>query len=160
MQLVRWEPFRELSAMRGTMNRLWGDTYHWPFRFVTVSGGAAHPAIDISETDDQVMVKAVMPGVKPEDLDINISGNTLTIKGETKEEHEDQNGKYYHKECYYGDFARSITIPTDLKADKAEANLENGVLTLSIPKAEELKPKTIKVKTKHLAEGKKAEKKS
>ena len=160
MQLVRWEPMRELSAMREAMNRLWDDTYQWPFRFVATNGGAAQPAIDVSETDDQVLVKAVMPGVKPEDLDINISGNTLTIKGETKEEHEDKNGKYYHRECYYGNFARSITIPTDLKADKAEANLENGVLTLSIPKAEELKPKTIKVKTKHLAEGEKAETKN
>lgn len=160
MQLVRWEPFRELSAMREAMNRLWDDTYHWPFRLANVDGEAAVPAIDISESNDKIVVKAVMPGVKSEDLDINISGNTLTIKGETKEEHEDKNGKYYHRECYYGNFARSLTIPAGLNADKAEANLEDGVLTLSIPKAEELKPKAIKVKAKRLAEGKKAEIKS
>jgi len=160
MQLVRWGPIRELSAMREVMNRLWDDSYHRPFRLSTVGDEAALPAIDISEKNDKIVVKAVMPGVKPEDLDINISGNTLTIKGETKEEHEDNNGKYYHRECYYGNFARSLTIPTGLNTDKADASLENGVLTLSIPKAEELKPKAIKVKTKQLGDGKKAETKS
>ena len=160
MQLVRMEPFRELTTMREVLNRLWDDTYYRPFRFAAVNGGATQPAIDISETNDEVLVKAVMPGVKPEDVDININGNTLTIKGETREEHEDKDGKFYHRECYYGNFSRSLTIPAGLKADEAEANLENGVLTLSIPKAEEVKPKTIKVKAKHLADSKKAETKS
>ena len=81
-------------------------------------------------------------------------------KGETKEDHEDKNGKYYHRECYYGNFARSLAIPAGLNADKAEATMEIGVLTLSLPKSEELKPKTIKIETKKLAKGKKTETKS
>jgi len=160
MQLVRWEPMRELAVMREAMDRFWEDGYVWPFRAVMPSGEAVVPMVDLYETPEEVVVKATLPGVKPEDLDINITGNTLAIKGGTKEEHETREGKYYRKECYYGNFARSLTIPNGLKADKAEANLENGVLTLTIPKAEDVKPKAIKVKTKQLAEGKKAEIKS
>jgi HSP20 family protein len=118
------------------------------------------PTVDLYETSEEVIVKATLPGVKPEDLDINITGNALTIKGETKEEHEIKEGKYYRKECYYGDFVSSLTMPSGLKTDKAEASLENGLLTLTIPKAEEIKPKAIKVKSKQLAEGKKVENKS
>lgn len=160
MQLVRWEPMSELAAMRGAMDRLWEDGHFWPFRVVASGGEAAVPTVDLYETPEEVVVKATLPGIKPEDLGINIAGTALTIKGETKEEHETKEGKYCRKECYYGNFARSLTIPSGLKADKAEANLENGLLTLTIPKAEEVKPKAIKVKSKQLAEGKKVENKS
>jgi HSP20 family protein len=151
---------RELATMRDAMDRLWEGGHFWPFRVIAASGEAAVPTVDLYETPEEVVVKATLPGVKPEDLDINITGNALTIKGETKEEHEIKEGKYYRKECYYGDFVSSLTMPSGLKTDKAEASLENGLLTLTIPKAEEIKPKAIKVKSKQLAEGKKVENKS
>lgn len=160
MNLVRWEPFRELATMREAMGRLWEDSYPWTFRLATVGDGALLPAVDIYETGSDLVVKAALPGVKPEDLDVNITGNMLTIKAETKSEQETEDEKYHRKECYYGAYARTLTIPDSLKADKAEANLENGLLTLTIPKAKEAKPKTIKVKTKQITEGKKTEVKS
>ena len=160
MNLVRWEPFRELANMRETMDKLWEDTYAWPFRLTKANGDSVLPAIDMYETDNDLVVKAALPGVKAEDLDINISGNTLVIKAETNGEQESKDDSYLRKECYYGTYARTLTIPDGLKTDKAEANLEEGVLTLSIPKAEEVKPKTIKVKTKQITEGKKTESKS
>jgi HSP20 family protein len=159
MNLVRWEPFRELATMREAMGRLWEDSYHWPFRLATVGNGALLPAVDIYETSSELVVKAALPGVKPEDLDVNITGNMLTIKAETKSEQETKDEEYHRKKCY-GTYARTLTIPDGLKTDKAEANLENGLLTLNIPKAEESKPKTIKVKTNQITEGKRAEVKS
>lgn len=160
MNLVRWEPFRELANMRETMDKLWDDTYAWPFRLARVSNDTVLPAIDVYETGNDLVVKATLPGVKPEDMDINISGNTLTIKAETKSEQETKDDNYLRKECYYGAYARTLTIPSGLKTDKAEADLEEGMLTLTIPKAEEVKPKTTKVKTKQIAEDKKAKPKS
>jgi len=100
-------------------------------------------------------VKAVLPGAKPEDVDISITGDTLTIKAEHKEEQEVKEEDYFYKECRYGTCSRSVTIPVQVKADKAEAVFENGILTLTLPKAEEVKPKQIKVKAKQLTQGKK-----
>jgi HSP20 family protein len=108
------------------------------------------------QTPQAVVVKATVPGVKPEDMEITITGDTLTIKGETKAEKEIKQEDYICQECRYGSFSRTVTLPAGLKTDKAEATFENGVLTLTIPKAEEVKPKSIKVKTKSAIEGKKA----
>jgi HSP20 family protein len=94
--------------------------------------------------------------LKPGDIDINISGDVLTIKGETKAEKEVKQEDYLYQEWRYGGFTRSVTLPGGLRSDKTEANLENGVLTVTIPKAEEVKPKVIKVKAKEAIEGKKA----
>jgi HSP20 family protein len=102
-----------------------------------------------------VVVKASLPGVKPEDVDITISGDTLTIKGETKTEEEVKREDYLYQERRYGSFSRTIALPSSLQTDKAEATFENGVLTLTIPKIEEVKPKTIKVKPKEVIEGEK-----
>lgn len=89
-----------------------------------------------------------MPGVKPEDIDITITGDTLTIKGEVKAEEKVEKANYIRRERRYGAFSRSLTLPTSVVAEKAKAEFENGVLTLTLPKAEEVKPKTIKVKAK------------
>jgi len=101
------------------------------------------------------VVKAALPSVKPEEIDITITGDTLSIKGETKAMGEVKREDYLYREHRYGAFSRSIILPTNLKTDKAEANFENGVLTLTIPRSEEAKPKTIKVKTKGTIEGEK-----
>jgi len=105
-------------------------------------------------------VKATLPGVRTEDVNISITGDILTIKREHKEEHEVKEEDYLRRECRYGTFSRSVTLPVQVKADKAGAIFENGILTLTLPKAEEIKSKQIKVKAKQIAEGKKAESKN
>ena len=108
------------------------------------------------QTDEDVIVQASVPCVKPEEVDVTITGDTLTIKGETKTEGEVKKENYFRKERSYGAFSRSILLPTSLQTDKAEASFENGVLTLTIPKAEESKPKQIKIKPKGVVKGEKA----
>jgi HSP20 family protein len=106
-------------------------------------------AVDVYETDTDVVVKMPVAGIKPDDLDISVTGDTVTVKGETRVEDEDNDNKrnYYYREVRYGSFARSVTLPAPVQSDKAEAKTENGVLTLTLPKAEEAKPKSIKVKS-------------
>jgi HSP20 family protein len=94
-----------------------------------------------------VVINAAIPGIKPEDIDIAITGDTVTIKGELKQETKVEKANYYRQERRYGAFSRSVSVPVPINADKAEATFKDGVLTLTIPKAEEAKPKTIKVKT-------------
>ena len=160
MNMIRWEPLHEVVSLRQAMDRLFEDSFIHPLRMAFVFGEDPTPAIDMYETDNDVVLKTTLPGVKLEDLDINITDNTLTIKGETKTEQETKQENYLRRECRYGTFGRSITLPAGLKTDKAKASLENGVLTISIPKAEEIKPKVIKVKAKEVTEDKKAETKS
>ena len=97
---------------------------------------------------NDVVVKAAVPGVKPEEVDISITGDTLTIKGERKEEKEVKEADYFLKEHVCGSYSRTVTIPVPVQADKAEAAFENGILTLTLPKKEEAKPKQIKIKPK------------
>jgi len=146
--LVRWDPFRDVLSLRRAMDQLFEDSFVTPrFAWLTPSGTAGF-AMDVYETKDEVIVKAALPGIKPEQAEVTISGNTLTIRGEAKEEKEVKEENYICRERHVGSFARSVTLPDGLKADKAEATFENGVLTLKIPKMEEVKPKTIKVKAK------------
>jgi len=144
--LVRWEPFRELVSLREAMDRLFEDSFVRPpsGRLAPFEGGTL--AVDMYETDDAVVVKSSVPGVKPEDLEISIVGDTLTIKGETRAEEEVKEENYIRRERCYGSYSRSVVIPVPVVADKAEAEFENGVLTLTLPKAEEVKPRLIKVK--------------
>ena len=148
MSIRRWEPFTELMSLRQAMDRLLEDSFIRPSRLVSLFGEETHPAIDVYQTESEVVVKASLPGVKPDDVDISITGDTLTIKGETKVEEEVKKENYLYQERRYGGFTRSITLPATLQTDKAEATFENGVVTLTIPKAEEAKPKTIKIKPK------------
>ena len=152
--MIRWEPFREMVSLREAMDRLFEDSFVRPWRlWPTLTSGEL--PLDMYQTADEVVVKAVLPGAKPEDVDISITGDTLTIKAEHKEEQEVKEEDYFYKECRYGTCSRSVTIPVQVKADKAEAVFENGILTLTLPKAEEVKPKQIKVKAKQLTQGKK-----
>jgi HSP20 family protein len=100
------------------------------------------------ETDDDVVVKTAVPGVKSEDIDVSITGDVLIIKGETKAEEKVEKANYVRQERRYGAFSRSLALPSTVVADKVTAEFENGVLTLTLPKAEEVKPKTIKIKAK------------
>lgn len=146
-ELTRWEPFRDLMTLREAMNRLFEESFVRPTSFFApLAEGTL--AVDMYETPDEVVVKAAVPGIKPQDLNISVTGDVLTIKGETKQEEKVDKANYIYQERRYGTFARSITLPTSVNADKAEAIFEHGVLTLKLPKVEEVKPKVITVKAK------------
>ncbi len=146
--IVRWEPFRDLISLREAMDRLFEESFVRPRTDWPAPLSAGTLAVDMYETDQDVVVKSSVPGVKPEDIDITITGDTLTIKGEAKSEEKVEEANYVRQERRYGAFSRSLTLPTTIVGDKAKAEFENGVLTLTLPKAEEVKPKTIKVKAK------------
>jgi len=105
-------------------------------------------AVDMYETDDSVVVKTAIPGVKAEDIDVSVAGDILTIKAETREEEEVKRENYLRRERRFGSYCRSVTLPGGLETDKAEADYTNGILTLTFPKAEEVKPKSIKITTR------------
>jgi HSP20 family protein len=148
MDIVRWQPFTELMSLRQAMDKLLEDSPVTPFQFINTAGLSLTTPIDVYHTNGNVVVKAALPGVKPEDIDITITGNTLSIKGETKAEENTKRKDYLYRERRYGAFRRSVTLPSGLKTDKSEAKFENGILTLTIPKSARVKPKSIKVKAK------------
>ena len=141
-ELVPWRPLRELKR---EMDRLWNEFFgreRLPEPFET----EWMPALDVSETKEAVIVRADVPGIDPEDLEITISGNVLTIKGEKKQEHEEKGENFYRVERSYGSFVRSVQIPTEIETDKIEASYKNGVLKITLPKKAEAKGKQIPVK--------------
>jgi len=148
MAIERWHPFTELMSLRQVMDRLFEDSFVRPSHVLTSPGEVAMPILDIYQTPSEIVVKAALPGIKPEDVSIDITGDTLTVKGESKAEQEVKKEDYLFQEGRYGAFSRSVVFPNGLKSDKTEATMEDGVLTLTIPKAEEVKPKAIKVNAK------------
>ena len=157
--VIRLDPFRELTAVKENMDRFLG--VGWPrhahlWRLWEQPDGQIYPSIDMFQTKDSVVIKASLPGVKSEEVEISVTGDTLTISGEMKAETEVKEEDFFCQERRYGSFSRTIELPSDLKTDKAEAVFEDGILTLTIPKAEEIKPKTIKVETKKVIESKKS----
>lgn len=154
--LIPWRPFRELEEME----RRFDDMLSWPLlpavwrRIPTMEMGWA-PAIDVFEKEDKFVVKAELPGMKEEDIDISVVGDTLTIKGERKAESEVEEEDYYYCERSYGSFSRSIDIPSNVDAKKIEANYNDGVLEVSLPKTPEVKPKKISVSAKKKAKASK-----
>ena len=155
MNMIRWQPFPELMSLRQAVDKLWEDSFVSPFRPLSAFGRDVAAPIDMYQTDTDVVVKAALPGIKPEEIDITITGDTLTIKGETKAEEEVKQESYFCREHRYGAFSRSVSLPAGVKTDKTEADIDNGVLTLTIPKSEQVKPKQIKVKARGAIEDKK-----
>lgn len=149
MAIVRWSPARELLSMRDQMDRLMDEVFTnaWGRRPVAWDGATVQMLIDVYQTDKEYVVKATLPGVRVEDLDINIVGETLTLKAAAQEEKDVKEEDWLLRESRFTSFARTITLPSEVQADKVEATLENGILSLKLPKAEALLPKTIKVKT-------------
>ncbi|MGQ9833793.1 MAG: Hsp20/alpha crystallin family protein [Candidatus Villigracilaceae bacterium] len=143
--LIRWEPMREMMTLREAMDRLFDEAFTRP---LSLSNVAPMPAIDMYQTDDEVVVKAALPGLKPDDVQISVTGDLLTLRGEFKQENEKKDATYHIREHRYGAFERSIMLPTDVQTEKAKADFENGVLTITLPKAEAVKPKTISIKAK------------
>ncbi len=152
MTLVRrWDPFREMAELRATMDRLLNETRNLPL--INAEETVWMLPLDVSENEDAYIVKASIPGVNPDDIDITLIDNVLTIKAEIKEEKEVEEAKYHLRERRFGVFSRSITLPTAVDADKVEAVYEHGVLTLTIPKAEEVKARKIEVHAPKMIEG-------
>ena len=153
--IVHWQPFPKLMSLRQAMNRLFENSFVTPSRLLgTFTPGVATP-IDMYQTANEVIVKATLPGIKPDEVDFTITGDTLTIKGETKAEEKIKREDYLYQEHRYGALSRSVTLPRGLNTDKTEASFDNGILALTIPKSEETKSKQIKVKTKSVVKGKK-----
>ena len=144
MSIRRWEPFGDLVSLREAMDRLFEDSLVRPSRLFA-EAWAEGLAVDMYQTDNDVVIKASLPGVKQEEVDITITGDTLTIKGETKAEEEVKRENYFRQERRYGAFSRSVSIPVPVRGDKAEATFRDGVLTITLPKAEEVKPKRISI---------------
>ena len=144
--LIRWEPAREMMSLREAMDHLFDDAFTRP---VSMSANAwSVPAVDMYQTDNEVIVKAALPGVKSDEVQINVTGEILTLKGEVKQQEEIKEKTYHIREQRWGMFERSLALPTEVVADKAKAEFENGVLTITLPKAEEVKPKSITIKSK------------
>jgi HSP20 family protein len=139
-------PGFELNRLRREIDRLFEE----PFGFLAPSTGFFEgwtPAVDIYEDKDKYTVKAELPGMKKEDIDVSLDGNTLTISGERKEEQEKKEEEGYRSERFFGRFQRSVTLPATVQANKIEAAYKDGVLTIVVPKSEEAKPKQIQVKS-------------
>lgn len=148
MELVPWRPFgRELGTLRREMDDLWSRFFgERPFaRRLTEEWS---PSVDLSETKDNFTVKAELPGMEAKDIDVSLSGDVLTIKGEKKKEQEEKDEHHHYVERYYGSFQRSFQLPTSVQADKVEASFDKGVLKVILPKAEEAKKKEIEIKVK------------
>lgn len=148
--ITRWDPFRELVDLREMTDRLFDRGFIRPWRLLAWDAGEGAFPVDLYETDEDVVIKASLPGVKPEQVEISVTGETLTIKAETKEEHEEKQPNYHRQERHYGAYSRLLTLPTRMDADKADAVFEHGVFTLRLPKVAEVRPKTIEVKSKKL----------
>jgi HSP20 family protein len=147
MELSPWKPFGELSPFRKEMDRLW-NRFLGETPFARTFNEMWSPSVDISETKDDFIVKAELPGLEAKDVNVSISGNVLTIKGEKKAEEEEKDEHYHRIERYSGSFQRVFQLPSGVKADKVEANFDKGVLKVTLPKVEEAKKKEIEVKVK------------
>lgn len=141
--ITRWDPFRELVDMRRTMDRLMEGAVLGPEGMRQQLG----MPLDVSENQDAYKIEASMPGIKPEDVEITLDGNTLTIRGQIKAEEEREGETFHLRERREGSFVRSINLPGNVKADAVEANYDNGVLKLLLPKTEETKPKRIQIQS-------------
>ena len=143
--LTRWEPLREMMTLREAMDQLFDDAFTRPR---SASGVSIIPVVDLYQTDDEVVVKANLPGLKADDVQISVTSDVLTLRGEFKLESEQKEATYSILERRAGTFERSMMRPTDVQTEKAKADFADGVLTITLPKAEAVKPKTITVKAK------------
>ena len=146
MTLMRPRPFLDTPSLREAMDRLFERSFVSPGEWLTLAR-FEQPAIDVVSKPDAFVVKAALPGVKPEDIETTVTGDTLTIHGKYQEEEKREEEGYLYRELSRGEFRRSIGLPTGIKSEAAEATFKDGILTLSIPKVEPVKPREIKVKT-------------
>jgi HSP20 family protein len=144
MTLVRYRPFTNMLSLQDEMNRVF-DSLLRPGPMQGVEGW--NPLCDVRETESDYIVRAELPGVSKDDVKINLVNNTLTLRGEKKQETEGTKGNWHHVERMYGTFERTFNLPTTVSADKIKARFLNGVLEVSIPKAEEARPREIRIES-------------
>ena len=144
MALMEWKPMSDLLDIRHEMNRIFDDFTRRPFHIGLRESGW-NPSVDIAETDEAIVVKAELPGITKEDVNISITDNILTLKGEKKQEKEIKEENYHRIERSYGNFQRSFTLPAKIQHEKVKATFKDGILNINIPKAEEVKPKQIEI---------------
>lgn len=145
MTLVKWDPFKEMLRMEERMNRLFGDNFLRPTLGEREVTGEWLPAVDIYEDAEGVVIKAELPEMDMKDIDVKIEDNTLRIRGERKLEREDKKDNYHRIERYYGSFSRSFALPSAVDQEKVKAAYDRGVLRITLPKKEEIKPRKIKI---------------
>jgi len=145
MAIVRWEPFRDLVASQRDFDRLFREAFSPVFGEGELSTRTWAPPVDIYENGDNLVLKAELPGVDPKEVEIRVEDNTLYLKGERKFEKEVKEENYHRVERSYGTFTRTFSLPNTIDSDKVQAEYKDGVLTLTMPKKEEAKPKTIKI---------------
>ena len=151
-RIRRWDPFRQVAQRRYPFDSLFGLGFGRPWRLFAWEADESPFPVDLYETDDEVVVKASLPGVQPDETEISVTGRYLTIKGERREEDAEEKSSYFRQERRYGTFQRSLRLPVRVDAEQADATLDEGVLTVRLPKAAESRAKTIPVKAKVVAE--------
>ena len=141
----RWEPFRNLVDIQGEVNRLFDSVAGRTMAGAPAAGRSWMPAVDMHETKDDLVLRVEVPGVREKDVAVSITGDLLTVRGERRWEDESKDQKFLHVERVYGQFERMIQLPMAVQTDKVKASYRDGVLEIKLPKAEELKPREIKI---------------
>jgi HSP20 family protein len=144
--ITRFDPFGEMLTLRDTMDRIFDERLLRPLTWRSFEGEALSPALDVHENGDEIVVEAALPGMAPEDVDITITGQTLTLRGEMKASSAENGDQYLYRERRFGTFHRQLQLPVRVEGERADATFEHGVLTLRIPKADEVKPRQIQVR--------------
>ena len=146
MAIVRFDPFRDLVTLQDRINRVFGDAYRRTDGDDVLKGGDWTPPVDIFETKDhEIVLRAELPGLKREDLDLRVENSTLTLRGERKQENEVSKESYHRVERAYGTFSRSFSLPTTVDTEKVSASFADGILTVTLPTRAEAKPRQIQV---------------
>ena len=148
MALVKYNPLRELRTMQEQMNRLLNLSWNHELGGEDIKEGIWQPAVDIYETEESIVIKAELPDVDQKDIEVRIEDNTLTLKGERKHESDVKKENYHRIERYFGTFQRSFSLPATIRQENVSAICEKGVLTITLPKKEETKPKQINIQVK------------
>ena len=146
MTMIKYDPFRELRGLQDEMNRLFNLGVSRSGNGEDIVRGAWSPSVDIFENQDKIVLEAELAGMKPEEVDISIENNVITLKGERKFEKTEDKDNYHRVERSYGSFVRSFTLPRTVVNDEAEADFQNGVLSITLPKREEAKARKIEIK--------------
>lgn len=146
MAITRWDPFRDLMSIQNEMNRLFGRTYGGDVGETT--RGAWTPALDVFETQEKFVITMELPGVSPDDVDISVEDSTLMVRGERRFYNEQQEESFLRIERRFGEFTRSLTLPSTADAESIQASFDQGLLTIEVPKKEEAKPRKISIKAR------------
>lgn len=146
MTIMRWKPIRDIVSIQDEMNKMFEDLFgRKSQRWTEPEDGLWSPSVDVSETKDDIVLTAEVPGLKKEDIKLSVQDNVLTISGEKKIEKEEKDANYHRLERSFGSFCRSFTLPTPVQPDKIKASYKEGVLKVTLPKTEEVKPKEIPI---------------